>query len=306
MDKLKQMLLDAKNNESYQRVDPAHPVAWYAGLDSIGQYSLFCITETKPHNLIPTQIIYVFVGKRQAGNYGITFSLKEKNYLNVFLHFCEDLIELTRRISDPAKVADTVCGRYIQWQKAFKKNRGDALGFEAIKGLIGELIFLKYRMFSKYGPQKALHGWTGIDYTDRDYTYDDTWYEVKTTVSGGTTVIISSVEQLDVENDGHLAVVYLDKTSREDTGRITLNSIVSRVNEDLDSLVLQEELKTRLLDFGYYSDDAYDDICFSWHGISLYKVSTDFPCTRKAMVPPAVTDVEYKIALSAIDSYKEE
>ena len=306
MEKVKQIFLDSKGVDNYQRIDPSHPVAWYAGLDTTGCYSLFCITVNKPHNLMSTQIIQVFVGKRQAGDYGITFSLKEKAYLNVFLHFCEDIIESTRRIKDLNKVADIVCGRYIQWQKAFRKYRGELLGFEAIKGLIGELVFLRFKMIPKYGPEKALHGWTGIDYTDRDFTYDDTWYEVKTTVSGGTSVKISSVEQLDVDTEGRLAVVFLDKTSREDSLRVTVNSIVTAITNELDSLVLQEEFRSRLLDFGYYPDEAYDDICFSCHGISMYKVTEQFPCIRKGMIPSAVTVVEYKIALSAIDCFREE
>ena len=306
MEKIRQLLLEAKSIDSYQRIDPLHPVAWYAGLESSGNYSLFCITATKPQRLTSTQIIMAYVGKRHAGDYGITFSLREKAYLNVFLHFCEDMIEATRRVQDQDKVADIVCGRYIQWQKAFRKSNGELLGLEVIKGLIGELIFLRDRMIPKYGSEKALHGWTGIDYTDRDFTYDDTWYEVKTTVSGGTTVQISSIEQLDVEIEGHLAVVRLDKTSKEDTGRITLNNLVSLIREELGSMVLQEELKTRLLEFGYFSDEAYDDICFSYHGLNLYFVPPDFPCIRKKMVPATVLDVEYKLSLSAIDGYKEE
>lgn len=306
MDKIRQMLLEARGIDNFQRIDPAHPVAWYVGLDSSGRYSLLCVMESKPQNLMPTQIIHVFIGKRQDGKYAITFSLNEKAYLNVFLHFCEDMFESSCRVTDPNKVADAVCGRYIQWQKTFRKTRGELLGFEAVKGLIGELIFLRFRMLPKYGPEKALHGWTGIDYTDRDYTYEDTWYEVKTTVSGGSAVKISSVEQLDVDSDGHLAVVFLDKTSREDSGRVTLNNLVSAINEELDSLVLQEELRTRLLDFGYYQDEAYDEYCFSFRGISQYKVTEAFPCLRRGMIPPAVTDVEYKLSLSAIDCYREE
>lgn len=303
---MRDVLLNAKENDSYQRIDPTHPVAWYLGLDSSGNYSLFCITETRPQNLTSTQTIQVFLGKRKDNKYGITFSLKEKAYANLFIHFCEDMVDATRYIADSKKVADAVCGRYIQWQKAFKKTSGDLLGFEVVKGLIGELVFLRDRMIQKYGPEKGLHGWSGIDYTDRDFTYEDTWYEVKSTVSGGTSVRISSVEQLDVAEAGHLAVIYLDKTTREDTGRITLNSLFNQISETMDSVVLREEFRSRMLEFGYYPDDAYDDLCFSFHGIKLYRVSKDFPCLRKDSVPAAVTDVEYKLSLSAIDTYREE
>lgn len=306
MESIKELMQDIKTIDSYQRIDPLHPIGWYIGLDSMGNYSLFCVTPTQPHNLISTQIIQVFIGIRRDGKFGITFSLKEKTYINVFVHFCEDMIESTKLVIDPSKAADAVCGRYIQWQKAFKKTRGDLLGFEVIKGLIGELIFLRDKMIPTYGAKNGLRGWSGIDFTDRDFTYEDTWYEVKTTVSGGSSVKISSVEQLDIVNNGHLVVVYLDKTSKEDTGRITLNNLTDMITQELNSVVLQEEFKTRLLEFGYYSDEAYDDICFSYKGMSIYKVTQDFPCLRQKSVPAAVTDVEYRLSLPAIDFYRED
>lgn len=306
MESLKQMLLDAREADSFQRIDPLHPVPWYTGLDSSGNYSLFCIVSTRPQKLASSQVIHVFVGKRKDGAYGITFSLTDKAFLNVFIHFCEDMIDTTRRVADPLKVSDAVCGRYIQWQKAFKRNRGDVLGFEVVKGLIGELIFLRDKMIPNYGAEKSLHSWTGIDYTDRDFACDDTWYEVKTTVSGGSSVKISSVEQLDVMTEGHLAVVSLDKTSMEDAGRITLNNLYEMISQSLDSVALREELRTRLLSFGYYPDEAYDDICFSFGGISLFKVTTGFPCLRKNIIPAAVTDVEYRLSLPAIEGFREE
>lgn len=66
MESIKELMQDIKTIDSYQRIDPLHPIGWYIGLDSMGNYSLFCVTPTQPHNLISTQIIQVFIGIRRV------------------------------------------------------------------------------------------------------------------------------------------------------------------------------------------------------------------------------------------------
>lgn len=63
------------------------------------QHSLFAITKTQPKNISETKLMSVFVGERRDGNYGITFSLLEKRNLDLFAHFCEDMITYTKHIT---------------------------------------------------------------------------------------------------------------------------------------------------------------------------------------------------------------
>ena len=202
--------------------------------------------------------------------------------------------------------ADGICDRYIQWQKAFIKTEGKLLSYEQIKGLIGELCFLKMKMMPVYGPEKAVESWSGIEATDQDFACDGTWYEVKSTVSGSSAVKISSVEQLDVSTDGHLIVVKLDKTSEADTSKITLNSMVELVTESISSKICQDNLRNRLLAYGYYFDRAYDKFGFKFNGMAAYKVDSEFPCLRKKNMPASVQNAKYELSLAAIDTFKEE
>lgn len=305
MESLKSRFLNISGNDKYQRVESPHPIPWYIGLDSASRYSLFCITENEPEPVGSTKLINVYIGKRKDSTYGITFSLKEKTALDMFAHFCEDMITYTRGVTKKEKAADYVCSRYIVWQKAFSKNRGDLLSFEQIKGLLGELCFLKMKMIPEYGQEKALNSWSGIEMTDQDFTCDDTWFEVKTTVSGSASVKISSVEQLDVDTAGHLAVLRLDKTSTGDAGRITLNSMCQFVVESFSSPLLKERFMARMLSYGYYADKGYDAFAFKYNGMTLYSVKKDFPCVRKSDLPAAAEHVKYELSLAAIDSYKE-
>ncbi len=306
MEDIKNKFLELKDIDKFQRVAVSHPIPWYIGLDGRNRYSLFVITKTQPKSISSTKLMSVFIGERKDGNYGITFSLTEKRNLDLFAHFCDDMITYTAHVVKQEMAADIICGRYIQWQKAFVKTEGKLLSYEQIKGLIGELCFMKMKLMPIYGPEKAVDSWSGIEATDQDFACDGTWYEVKTTVSGSASVKISSVEQLDVQEEGHLIVIFLDKTSEADTSKITLNSIVELVMESIPSQVYKDNLRNRLLAYGYYYDKAYDKFGFKYNGMTSYKVGLDFPCLRKKDIPISVQNVKYELSLAAIDTYKED
>ena len=113
MKDLKSRFIELKDTDKYQRVASSHPIAWYVGLDGRNRYSLFAITKTQPKNISETKLMSVFVGERRDGNYGITFSLLEKRNLDLFAHFCEDMITYTKHITKAEVAADGICDRYI-------------------------------------------------------------------------------------------------------------------------------------------------------------------------------------------------
>ena len=91
-------------------------------------------------------------------------------------------------------------------------------------GLIGELLFLKNILFEKYGIEKSIEGWSGQDRTRKDFSYEDKWYEAKAISFNKDTVAISSLEQLDSEISGELAIILLEKMSPSYLG-VTLNQL---------------------------------------------------------------------------------
>lgn len=306
MEKLKQRFLEMHGLDNYQRIDPEHPVALYIGLDGNARYSLFCITETLPSKgLTSSRIITVFVGKRYDGTFGITFSLADQAFADHFISFCADMIRASRSVKDPKKTADFMCARYVQWQKAFSRNNNGLLSPSEIKGLIGEMYFLKSSLIPRYGEAAALSAWCGPEMSDRDFECQDTWFEVKATVSGAAAVSISSVEQLDTDRSGHLVVIFLDKTSTADVSALTLNKMYHMLRKSLSSDLLAQKLDTVLLSFGYYENDAYDAYCFRYSGAASYSVDSDFPCMRRKNIPIAAQNVRYDLSLAAIQEFKE-
>ena len=306
MKNLKEMFLNTQGLDSFQRIGSDHPLPIYIGMDNTAQYSLFCVTPTAPKAIKSSAIISIFVGMRKDGCIGITFSLTDRTLLDLFVHFCDDIIESSRSIKDIAKAADFIANRYAQWQKAFAKNNNGLLSYQEVKGLVGELCFLRNYMIPTYGEDKALGSWIGPDMADQDFVCGDTWFEVKSTVSGSPTVRISSIEQLDTDTTGHLIVVRLDKTSPGDSSKITINNMFTMILESLSSAQLKDQLKTTLLRLGYYSDALYDSYCFHYSGMEKYKVDSSFPCARKNNFAPAVQNMKYDLSLAAIAQYKEE
>ena len=301
---VKQLLLDSHGIDNFQRVSTTHPIEWFIGRDTDAKYALFCIVKTQPKYIGSSKVIHVFIGKRKDTRYGVTFSLLDNNYLEFFAYFCEDMINFTKSVND-INASKAICDRYIQWQLAFKKTKGQLLSFEEIKGLLGEMVFLKSKMFPKYGVETAIDSWTGGEKTIQDFYCNDTWYEIKATVSGSSSVKISSVEQLDASTDGHLIVVALDKTSETDASRLTLNNVYEIILEKIPTEEAKENFKNRLLAYGYVPLKEYDSFGFKYNGMTGYTVNKDFPCLRKNAIPSSVQKANYELSLPAITDFKE-
>ena len=116
------------------------------------------------------------------------------------------------------------------------KYRGNMLSEDEIKGLIGEILFLKDFLLSQYGEVSSVNAWIGPEMADQDSVFSDVWYEVKATTSGANSIKVSSIEQLDVALDGELIIVFLDKTSKAKMIKMAGNSIVVGV---LEAIFLQ-------------------------------------------------------------------
>lgn len=307
INEIREALLGQRGIDSFQRIAGDYPLPFYVGLDSSARYALFCITGNAPTvSVVSSTIISAFVGRRQDGTYGITFSLADAAYFDHFLYFCSDLVSYSSRLVDSVQAANQICNRYTQWQKAFARAGQELLSPAEIKGLLGELCFLHAKMIPLYGEQIALSSWCGPEMADRDFECPDTWYEVKSTVSGYGSVKISSIEQLDTPRDGHLVVVYLDKTSHQDGERITLNSFFHLLRNSFSSVELQEQFEAILLTFGYYERPEYDNFNYKYQGMEIYSIDASFPCVRRNSIPVAVQNLKYELSLSAIAGFREE
>lgn len=302
----KDMFAVTQGIDSFRRVDEDHPLDIYLGRDTSARTSMLLISKSVPMQIYSSHLIGISIGKRVDGAWALSFCLLDNQYQDMFFHFCDDIINATRDIKDKSQGTTFVCLRYLKWQEMLKKNSSGLLSFSEIKGLIGELVFLKEILFDKYGKNVALQSWIGPDKADQDFVCADSWYEVKATVSGAATVKISSIEQLDTNNDGELVVVYLDKTSYANPNRITLNSIVDEIENNLENGEQRQLLRDILIRQGYIHRNEYDEHGFVCTVINRYLVNQSFPALRKKDISTAIANSNYSLSLSAIQEFLKE
>lgn len=292
--------------ENYSRVDATHPLNLYIGKDYQFRNTLLLVSNKKPTLVSSTRIIDSQINRRNDGKWALTCSVMSNDYLDVFCCFCDDIIESSRDIENQDEGTDFICERYLKWQQLLKKQGDRLLSKSEAKGLIGELYFLKTFLSDKYGLDNSVRAWIGAEYADQDFVFEDTWYEVKSTVSGSKCVTISTVPQLDTNKDGHLEIIYLDKTSEIDKDRLTLNKIVNEIEKEISSLELKLQFRSKLVSMGYYYHMNYDKINFKYTRSDRYEVNSLFPCLRRTNLPCSVSDASYELLIEQISSFKEE
>lgn len=288
-------------NSTMQRIDATHPLDIFLGLSDEGYKTLFVISKYEFENVKSSKGIIVNQYKRD-NEHILTFKLSDKSIEDLFYVFCSDIVESTRytqKINGNAAIVD----RYLKWKELFAKQKLKILSEPEIKGIIGELLFLNKYMIPTFGEDKAINSWLGPMGADQDYIIDSTWYEIKSINSGAKGIEISSVEQLDIDKDGTLVVVELNKTTSVSHNSITLNGMVDEVLNNLNGIKAKEKLEEILFNFGYIRDEEYDNYCFEMKRMKTYLVNERFPRLRRKCIPSEIIAIKYEISTAEIEKY---
>ena len=292
---------------SFQRVDPIHLLDLYCGYDQMHRYTLLFVSTAEPKCLISSKVIDVSVGRRATdGKWALSFSLLDNNFLDIFYCFCDDMIVASQMLKDPAYGSEFICTRHISWQKMLSASKARILSRSEIKGLIGEMLFLRDVLIPKYGKEVSLQAWTGPEMADQDFIFPDTWYEVKASTSDAELVQISSIEQLDCPVKGILVVLALDQTSAVDEHRVTINSLFQELMHKMEKDALKAAFSNLLLKMGFYPRPEYDEFIYRLNRIWQYRVDRNFPCLRRSSLPDSIVNATWTLALPAVKDWLKE
>lgn len=278
---------------SYHYYDASHPLKFFNGIDENGRKTLVLINPAKPDNIKKTTAIDVTAVKVSDVEYRLSFHLNDNSMEGIFFKFCDDLVESTRSIFDEKMGMTLVCKRYNLWKKLFYKLNKQTLSENQQMGLIAELLFLKDDMLRKYDHLEAINSWSGCDKTHKDFSINDDWFEIKSSLVNQLTVKISSIEQLDSDRDGMLVVYEFEKMS-EEYNALTLNNVVNDVLSSIDiehEDILLDKLKT----VGYEINEAYDKVCFRNVSKHYYIVNSEFPKISLKDLKPSIVELKYEI-----------
>ena len=286
----------------FSRVISTHPLELYVGLDNKGRKAIELHAQFTPRKITGTTAIEVNQYHRDDYN-TLRFSLRDEGISGLFYKFCDDLIDLTENIKEVSDGYTVIVNRFFEWKKMFVSSKSNLLTEPQIMGLIGELLYLSGLLRERIGLSSALKSWSGQELTHKDFSFDESWTEVKSISRGAQLVRISSLEQLDSENDGELVVYSLEKMSTQYNG-ITLNKLILSirgmftVNDEKDIFMAKVALQ------GYEYNDYYDDFVYEVSGISRYRVSDSFPRLTTGDVPEAIRKAAYELALADLAPYE--
>lgn len=286
--------------------DATHPLRIHFGYNLDGNREFFLITKYLPLKT-PTQgnSISVQFGKRNDGFKTLLLTLLKPEQNTVFAQLCWDLAESCRNCTDDRSGTERMLNRFLKWQRLLESGGDGLLSALAIKGLIGELVFMDRYSLSQYNPEVAIDGWTGPCAADRDFIYHDQWYEIKTIDPGASVIKISSIEQLDTADVGELVVLLVERTPSSSINNFTLNGLIEQIRTKLaGSQHALNEFEDKLLEVGYITKYEYGQDFYLLKGIRWFKVNHDFPRIRRNMLDPSIVKAQYELSISSITGWE--
>lgn len=294
----------ASGSNSWKRVGDIHPVNLYFGKDDKGHNAIefsgqFVINK----KLKPSIVIEITHFKNTDGGKSIVFSLLDNNFMKPFCDFLNSMIEATTRFNKSNQDAyNAVCEVYFIMQKMFRSS-SEILSEAEIKGLIGELLFLRNRLFPEVGESKAIGAWGGAEKMRKDFALDHNWYEVKTIDFGKDTVHISSIEQLDSPIDGALIIYQVERMSEEYDG-LTLNKLVSNLLGLISSINDKDIFLSKLKEAHYSYHPKYDEFVYELRMEDEYCVTSNFPRIARTSISPAIAKASFDLTIAKILPHK--
>lgn len=299
---------------SARRVDHTHALDLFWARDHIGRY-LFIYEFSSEDNLpkinlpdlVGIQTVYAPANDNIAKN-RLVLLLKERSNWEIFLSLCNDLVQATRQAKNPSSAVQVILRRLTRWQEFLKKNRADILNEESIKGLIGELLFIKNHLLVAFGADQAIKFWQGPEGLPQDFNVNNSAIEVKCQ-SGATSpsVKITSMHQLCPQlPEMYLYVVTLGKTSPETDGVINLPGLVSYIKEFLQSNASGqlERFNDLLYLVGYVDSDRYLDFSYIFTDEKMFQVKGDFPRICQKDIHRGIVNLTYNINLAECDPFE--
>ena len=287
-------------NSHYLRVDDTHPLDILIGINDNGDKTIRYVGFFTKVKIKGTKSIEInhFVFKEK---FILSFSLIDNEYEDLFYLFCNDLVDSSREISNEIGYTYLV-NRFERW-RSFSGLTRKYLSEAEVKGLIGELLFLNEELFPKFGTTKSIQGWTGSEPLKKDFSYDDTWYEVKAV--SGDKVSISSIDQLDSDVNGFLILYSLEKLSSEANG-VSLNKICDQIFDKLSLDQDRQLFLTKLIQANFYREEYYDQFVYANYKRTFYEVNSEFPRLNRDFLPDAIANAKYDLIINMLERFRKD
>lgn len=286
-------------------VDKSHLLEFYWAKDISGNF-LFVLSASSKIILtadIPKLYgIDISGGKHDRSNQ-LIFTLASKEDREIFYTLCTDLVNSTKELNDEDYAINTVLLRLEKWQY-FLKNKRKPIDKRQLRGLIGELLFLKNYLLLNYTAEDALTFWRAPLQSVHDFEFSSFSVEVKTK-SSVNTVHISSYEQLFSELEHLLLyVVTLNESTSSILKAFNIYNLIDDIKSLLGNVLYKERFENLLMQYGFLEREEYKEYWFLVIADEFYEISEGFP--RIAELPDGVEALTYRVNLEKCKNYRAE
>ena len=229
----------------------------------------------------------------------IDIKLKNNNLLEIYLEFLENILENIRFISNKTTVVNLILKKINIWIKFFKKKKFEGLSEEEIRGLLGELLFIK-KFSTNEDFKKNILKWKGCENGLHDFDFKDKKAEIKTFGKNGI-IRISLPDQLDIKKNKNIYFICFGLLKKD--GQFSLNDLIDQIKEKLDNdllLIFKDKLKS----YGYFEihkndyNEKYRN--FDEH---FYKITNEFPKIMTKDTQSGITNISYGLDTNLLSSF---
>lgn len=278
----------------------------YYGITTENHLRISFMSTIEPLKLESTKELKVSLGQESENVYWTCFDLLNPMGNKVFYAFCNDLVDSITEQFDESKALLHLKNRYHAWKSMFKNKR--KMSPESNQGLFGELYFMKHFLFKFYNLEDVIDSWAGPNGYSKDFSINNTWYEVKTTLSTSNIVKISSIEQLSSTTPGNLVVIKIDKMSEMfNDGCSDIYDLFKSIMSELTSNESKEKFVDKLLKYGFDINENSNIEKYKFFNFNIYNVDDNFPRLLESDIKyQQIGKVSYELILNTLESFKKE
>lgn len=278
----------------------------YYGITTENYLRISFMSTIEPTRIDSTKELRVAQGQESDDVYWTCFDLLNPSGEKVFFAFCNDLVDSITGQYDEKMALLELKNRYHSWKSMFRNRR--KMSSETNQGLFGELYFMKHYMFDKYDINKVVDSWSGPNGLNKDFSIDNDWYEVKTTLSNSQTIKISSISQLSSTTPGNLVVIKVEKMSESfDNGYSNIYDLFKSIMYKIRDNETKEKFIEKLLQYGFDVDENSNTEKYKFVDLSIYNVDDKFPRLLESDIKyQEIGKVTYELILPTLEKFKKE
>jgi len=284
------------------RADASQPHNYFWGRDAGGRYLFILRLEESPQEFFSMPKLRGIGVDYYENVRELRLSLLVQDDWEVFHSLCLDLVRFSREGIDQDRLIFVVLERLERWQKLLSRGLGKLLSEQEIRGLLGELLFLRDVLFPHFGSASVM-AWLGPEGNPQDFAVRNLLFEVKTHLAGAKpSVVISSPAQLWSGQNSLFLVAY--SLAVVSNGGVSLPEVVEDLQVRLGGSNYFDKFESKLLSARYIPMPEYAEHRYLPTSPIYFEVREGFPRILEAAVSAGIEDVKYSIRLDSCTPFE--